>query len=45
MWNLNPKGKHILKNKHDNIQTYMYNRFAIVELPYVTQGRRDGKRE
>jgi hypothetical protein len=28
MWKIDPKDKHILKNKHDQIQTLMYNMFA-----------------
>jgi hypothetical protein len=39
------KDKHMHKNKHDHIQTQMYNMFAMVELLYGTSGKREMKRE
>jgi hypothetical protein len=45
MWKIDSKDKHIHKNKHDHIQTYMKNMFVIVELLYGTWGRRKSKRE
>jgi hypothetical protein len=39
------KDKQIHKNKHDHIQTQMYNMFATVELLYGTQGKRERKRK
>jgi hypothetical protein len=39
------KDKHINKNKHDHIQTQMWNIFVTVELLYGTQGKRERKRE
>jgi hypothetical protein len=42
---IEPKEKHIHKNKHDNIHIYISNMFVIVELPYGTWGRRERKRE
>jgi hypothetical protein len=44
MLKIDPKDKHIHKNKHDHIQTYMQNSVVIVELHYGT-GKRDRKRE
>jgi hypothetical protein len=45
MWKIDPNDKHTHKNKHDHIQTYMYNIFVTVELLYGTWGKRDRKRE
>jgi hypothetical protein len=38
MWKIDPKDKHIHKNKHDHLQTHVENMFVIVELLYVTWG-------
>jgi hypothetical protein len=45
MWKIDPKDKHIHKNKHDHIQTHMQNMFVIVELLYRTWGRKERKKE
>jgi hypothetical protein len=42
---IDPKDKHIQKNKHGHIQTCMRNMFVIVELLYRTWGRRERKGE
>jgi hypothetical protein len=44
-WTIDPKDKHIHKNKHYNIQTHMYNMFVIVELLHGTQAKRESQRE
>jgi hypothetical protein len=33
-----PKDKHMHRNKHDHIQTQMYNMFVTVELLYGSWG-------
>jgi hypothetical protein len=43
MWKIDPKDKHIHKNKHDHIQTHMWSMFVIVELLYGIRGRRERK--
>jgi hypothetical protein len=45
MWKIDPKDKHIHKNKYDHTQIHAYNIFVIVELHYGTLGRRERKRE
>jgi hypothetical protein len=45
MFKIDPKDKHICKNKHDHIQTHMYNIFVIVELLYGTWGKKESKKE
>jgi hypothetical protein len=39
MWKIDPKDKHIHKNKHDHTQTQKYNMTVIAELLYGTQER------
>jgi hypothetical protein len=43
MWKIDPKDKHILKNKHDHIQTYIQNMFVIAELLYGGKGKESDK--
>jgi hypothetical protein len=45
MWKIDPKHKHIHKNKHEHVETHMWNMFVIVGLLYGTQGRRERRRE
>jgi hypothetical protein len=45
MWKIDPKDRNVHKNKHDQTQTHMQNKFVIVELLYGTWGRRERKRE
>jgi hypothetical protein len=45
MWKIDPKDKHMPKNKHDHIQTQMCNMFVTVELLSGTWGKRERKRE
>jgi hypothetical protein len=45
IWQIDPKDKHIHKNRHDHTQTQMWNMCVTVELLYGTQGRRERKRE
>jgi hypothetical protein len=45
IWKIDPKDKHIHKNKHDHTQTEMLNMFVIMELLYGTWGKRERKRE
>jgi hypothetical protein len=40
MWKIDPKDKHILKNKHDHTHIHMYNTLVAVELLHGTQGKR-----
>jgi hypothetical protein len=42
---VDPKVKHIDKNKHVHVQTHVQNIFVIVKLLCGTQGRRERKRE
>jgi hypothetical protein len=41
MWKIDPKDKHIHKNKYNHIQTDMQNTFVIVELFYETWRRKE----
>jgi hypothetical protein len=43
-WKIDTKDKYIHKNKHDHVQTYMYNMF-VTELLYGTWGRRKKGKE
>jgi hypothetical protein len=45
MWKIDPKDRNVHKNKHDQTQTHMQNKFVIVKLLYETWGRRERKRE
>jgi hypothetical protein len=45
IWKMDPKDKHIHKDRHDHTQTQMWNMCVTVELLYGTWGRRDRKRE
>jgi hypothetical protein len=45
MWKMDPKDKHIHKNKHDHVKIQMQNMFVTVELLCGTRGRREKKRE
>jgi hypothetical protein len=45
MWKIDPKDRNVHKNKHDQTQTHMQNKFVIGELLYGTWGRRERKRE
>jgi hypothetical protein len=45
VWKIDPKDKHINKNKHVHIQTQILNMIIIVELLYGTQRNRERKRE
>jgi hypothetical protein len=45
MLKIDPKGKHIHKNKQDHTQSYMYNMSVIVELHCGTWGRKERKRK
>jgi hypothetical protein len=45
MWQVDSKDKDIHKNKHDYIQTHMYNMLVILEPLYGTWGKRERKRE
>jgi hypothetical protein len=41
MYKIDPKNKHVYKNKHDHIQTHMWNMFIVVEL--LLEFREGGK--
>jgi hypothetical protein len=43
-WKIDPKDKHIHKNKHDYTQIYKQNVFVTVELLYDMLGRRERKK-
>jgi hypothetical protein len=43
-WKIDPKDKHMHKNKHDHLQTQLQNMFVTVELLYGTQGKKERKR-
>jgi hypothetical protein len=43
MWKIDPKDKHIHKNKHALIQIHMQNTSVIVEQLYGTQEKRERK--
>jgi hypothetical protein len=45
MWKMDPKDKHIHKNKQYHMQTLIQSVFVIVELLYGTEGRRERKGE
>jgi hypothetical protein len=45
MWKIDPKDKHIPKNKHDHIQTQMLSMFLTAETLYGTQGKVQRKRK
>jgi hypothetical protein len=43
VWKIEPKDKHIQKNKQDNIHIYIQNMFVIVKPCYGTWEGRKGK--
>jgi hypothetical protein len=44
-WTIDPKDKHINKNKHYHMQPQMQNMLVIMELLYGTQRKKERKRE
>jgi hypothetical protein len=45
MWKIDPKDKHMYKNKHDHIHMDIQNIFLIVEPFYGTSKKKERKRE
>jgi hypothetical protein len=43
MWKIDPKDKHIHKNKHYHIQNHLQNIFVIVELRERGKGKENNR--